>query len=175
MEPLKKNPAGHGLIQAVEERTWRSASIRFNPTGNGSANSQAPHIPLDGHWKVPKQGIRLKVTPEMANQELHNLRSISTSYWEGSVNVSGTVKGEPVTGKGYVELVGYTQPLKQELPGIIYSSIKRLRHVTPPSAFWNSLMSTDKVEKPYFRIRCSNMGNPAGRITEFSTIKQFAV
>jgi predicted secreted hydrolase len=52
----------------------------------------------------------------MANQELYNLRSISTSYWEGSVNVSGTVKGKPVTGKGYVELVGYTQPLKQELP-----------------------------------------------------------
>ena len=52
----------------------------------------------------------------MANQELHNLRSISTSYWEGSVKVSGTVKGKPVKGKGYVELVGYTQPLKQDLP-----------------------------------------------------------
>jgi len=65
---------------------------------------------------MPKQGIRLKVTPEMADQELHNLRSISTSYWEGSVKVSGTVKGESVAGKGYVELVGYTQPLKQDLP-----------------------------------------------------------
>ena len=52
----------------------------------------------------------------MANQELHNLRSISTSYWEGSVNVSGTVNGKPVHGKGYVELVGYTKPLKQDLP-----------------------------------------------------------
>ena len=60
--------------------------------------------------------LETEVTPEMVNQELHNLRSISTSYWEGSVNVSGTVKGKPVKGKGYVELVGYTHPLKQDLP-----------------------------------------------------------
>ncbi|MEE8260116.1 MAG: lipocalin family protein, partial [Nitrospinaceae bacterium] len=43
--------------------------------------------PASWTLEVPKHGIRLKVTPEMANQELHNLRSISTSYWEGSVNV----------------------------------------------------------------------------------------
>lgn len=66
--------------------------------------------------EVPKEGIRLEVTPEMANQKFHNLRSISTSYWEGSVKVSGTVKGKPVEGKGYVELVGYTQAIKQDLP-----------------------------------------------------------
>jgi len=72
--------------------------------------------PAEWRLEVPKYGIRLEVVPEMANQELHNLRSISTSYWEGSVKVSGTVKGKPVKGKGYVELVGYSQPLKQDLP-----------------------------------------------------------
>ena len=66
--------------------------------------------------EVPQHGIRLNVTPEMAEQELHHLRSISSSYWEGSVEVSGTVNGRPVTGKGYVELVGYPQPLQTALP-----------------------------------------------------------
>lgn len=66
--------------------------------------------------EVPQHGIRLNVTPEMAEQELYHLRSISGSYWEGSVQVSGTVNGRPVTGKGYVELVGYPQPLQTALP-----------------------------------------------------------
>ena len=117
----KKN----GAIEKKSSGTWVTAD------GKGTHLVLSEYlIQSDGQWvseqsgtaypagwilEVPKQGIRLKVTPEMANQELHNLRSISTSYWEGSVNVSGTVKGEPVKGKGYVELVGYTQPLKQEL------------------------------------------------------------
>jgi hypothetical protein len=28
-------------------------------------------------------------------------------YWEGACSVSGTRNGEPVTGRAYVELVGY--------------------------------------------------------------------
>jgi predicted secreted hydrolase len=118
----KKN----GAIEKKSSGTWVDANGQGTHLAFGEYSIQS-----EGRWvseqsgtsypakwilEVPKHGIRLQVTPEMANQELHNLRSISTSYWEGSVNVSGTVKGEPVTGKGYVELVGYTQPLKQELP-----------------------------------------------------------
>ena len=49
-------------------------------------------------------------------QELYNLRSISGSYWEGSVSIKGSAGGKPVTGTGYVELVGYEKALKSELP-----------------------------------------------------------
>lgn len=52
----------------------------------------------------------------MEGQELFELRSINRSYWEGSVTVSGTSKGEQVKGKGYVELVGYGKALEQQLP-----------------------------------------------------------
>jgi len=90
----------------------------YSIQAGGQWTSEQSGTTYPAHWmlEVPKHDIRLEVTPEMANQELHNLRSISTSYWEGSVKVSGTVKGKPVTGKGYVELVGYAQPLKQDLP-----------------------------------------------------------
>jgi predicted secreted hydrolase len=50
------------------------------------------------------------------DQELYDLRSISASYWEGSVSVEGTVRGELIKGKGYVELVGYGKDLIQDLP-----------------------------------------------------------
>jgi len=118
----KKN----GTIEKNSSGTWVDADgmgthlvlseYSIQSEGQWVSEQSGTTYPAEWTLEVPKYGVRLKVTPEMANQELHNLRSIATSYWEGSVNVSGTVKGQPVTGKGYVELVGYTQPLKQELP-----------------------------------------------------------
>ena len=72
--------------------------------------------PLGWELELPNLGIKLKLSPDLYDQELYNLRSISASYWEGSVAVEGTVSGVPVKGKGYVELVGYGKPLMQDLP-----------------------------------------------------------
>ena len=115
-----------GVIEQNSSGTWVDAGGKgthlalneysIQPEGQWVSERSGTTYPARWILEVPKHDIRLQVTPEMANQELHNLRSISTSYWEGSVKVSGTVKGKPVTGKGYVELVGYTKPLKQELP-----------------------------------------------------------
>lgn len=67
--------------------------------------------------QVPALSVNLRIEPDLDDQELYALRSINRSYWEGSVSVSGQAGGKPVGGKGYVELVGYGQDLKQELPG----------------------------------------------------------
>jgi predicted secreted hydrolase len=48
--------------------------------------------------------LRLLVKPIMAEQEL-TLKPVT--YWEGAATVTGTSSGKPVSGKGYVELVGY--------------------------------------------------------------------
>jgi predicted secreted hydrolase len=118
----KKN----GAIEQNSSGTWVDADGKgthlvlneysIQSEGEWVSEESGTRYPSSWTLEVPKHDIRLQVTPEMPNQELHQLRSISTSYWEGSVNVSGTVKGKPVTGKGYVELVGYTKPLKQDLP-----------------------------------------------------------
>ena len=72
--------------------------------------------PLGWELELPSLGIKLNLSPDLYDQELYNLRSISASYWEGSVTVDGTISGNPVKGKGYVELVGYGKPLMQDLP-----------------------------------------------------------
>jgi predicted secreted hydrolase len=56
-------------------------------------------------WKlsVPSHDLSLELTPALANQEL----PVSVRYWEGSVRLSGTHEGQPVRGRGYVELTGY--------------------------------------------------------------------
>jgi predicted secreted hydrolase len=47
--------------------------------------------------------LDLEITPRLADQEL----IVGTRYWEGAVRVEGTAAGRPITGRGYVELVGY--------------------------------------------------------------------
>lgn len=70
-------------------------------------------------WKSPKTGavypsrwkivikplaVTLSITPLFEDQEL-TLSPVT--YWEGSVSVAGSMGRRVITGKGYVELVGY--------------------------------------------------------------------
>jgi len=59
-------------------------------------------------WEITikSQNLKLDVNPMLAQQEL-DLKPMP--YWEGSVKVNGTYNGQPVRGKGYVELVGYSK------------------------------------------------------------------
>lgn len=59
--------------------------------------------PARWRLRVPRFGLDVTVTPLIADQEL----STTVRYWEGAVDVTGERQGEPVTGRGYVELTGY--------------------------------------------------------------------
>ena len=56
-------------------------------------------------WRIqiPGQQLDLDVQPYLPDQELDG----SFRYWEGAVAVTGTTHQTPITGSGYVELVGY--------------------------------------------------------------------
>jgi predicted secreted hydrolase len=59
--------------------------------------------PAAWNIRVPSRRLVLAVSPVLANQEL----ATNVRYWEGAVDVSGSVGGEPIDGRGYVELTGY--------------------------------------------------------------------
>ena len=62
--------------------------------------------PARWRMEIPSRDLSVEVTPVMDNQELiTNVR-----YWEGAVDVSGQSRGEPISGRGYVELTGYADP-----------------------------------------------------------------
>ena len=58
-------------------------------------------------WVSPRGGHRYpgrtRLRVPKANPEL----DVSVRYWEGAVEARGTARGLPVTGRGYLELVGY--------------------------------------------------------------------
>jgi predicted secreted hydrolase len=51
----------------------------------------------------------LEVAAVLPDQELA-LDPIA--YWEGAVDVTGTRLGQPLTAEGYLEMTGYSGPLK---------------------------------------------------------------
>ena len=65
-------------------------------------------------WKVtiPAEGIELAIVPEFTDQELITNRSTRVTYWEGAVQVNGTMRNKPIRGAGYVEMTGYAGKLK---------------------------------------------------------------
>ncbi|HUF76976.1 MAG TPA: lipocalin-like domain-containing protein, partial [Longimicrobiales bacterium] len=73
-------------------------------TGTWSSPVDGAVYPSGWRIRVPARGWDLEVEPRIPDQEL----DVSFRYWEGAVSVRGTGEGgEPVAGRGYVELTGY--------------------------------------------------------------------
>jgi predicted secreted hydrolase len=62
--------------------------------------------------RVPSAGLHLRLMPTFPDHELDTQNSTRVVYWEGNVQVTGTHDGQPVSGAGYVELVGYTTKIE---------------------------------------------------------------
>ncbi len=60
--------------------------------------------------RVPKYDIELDVQTSLPDQEL-NAKLTQVAYYEGSIKARGRVGDRPVTGRGYVEMSGYTEPV----------------------------------------------------------------
>jgi len=55
--------------------------------------------------RIPSEGVELFLNPRVADQEM----DVSFRYWEGALDVVGTSRGDPVTGRGFAELTGYAE------------------------------------------------------------------
>jgi predicted secreted hydrolase len=72
----------------------------------------SPHTRADypARWRirVPSEALELEATPLLPDQEMRT----SFVYWEGAVSLSGTSRGRPISGQGYVELTGYARSMQ---------------------------------------------------------------
>jgi predicted secreted hydrolase len=93
--------------------TWVDATGRARPLSSADVHIEVQdhwtspcggHYPSRWHLLAPTIGLDVQVRPILANQELGTM----PRYWEGAVDVSGTQGGSrSISGRGYVELVGY--------------------------------------------------------------------
>lgn len=97
---------------------WAAGSLRRGETTLGLGPGDFVLTPLR-QWRSPASGaiypvawqieipaaeLTLQSKPLLDNQEL----SLTVVYWEGAIEVSGSHRGEPVTGLGYLEMTGYS-------------------------------------------------------------------
>jgi len=86
-------------------KVWQTKDLDLAPGHEiwRSPQTKAKY-PLAWEVAIPEKDIKLQVRSLIDKQEMI---FGSINYWEGPLEVSGTVQGKPVRGQGFMELVGY--------------------------------------------------------------------
>jgi len=64
--------------------------------------------PIEWKLDIPGEAISLKSRAVMPNQEFRAEATPGLGYWEGAVDYTGAIWGKEVSGKGYLEMTGYS-------------------------------------------------------------------
>ena len=108
-------------FKGVDIPTINATTISF-PDGTQRLTLGSSDVPLGPRWRspitgvtypqgwhirVPGIGLDAVVLPTVAAQEVVDPTRLGPTYWEGSGRLRGTLRGKPITGLTYTELVGY--------------------------------------------------------------------
>jgi predicted secreted hydrolase len=93
-----------------ETRHVTGESIGVDATGSWQSPRTGVVYPSGWRIRVEDLEMNLVLDPVLLDQELVTDKSTGVIYWEGEVEIQGDFRGQPVTGHGYVELLGYTAP-----------------------------------------------------------------
>lgn len=88
------------------------AQVDFEIQVEDSWSSPKSRAKYPSLWRVivPSANLELLIQPILADQEMN----LSYAYWEGAVDVQGTLAGNDVSGSGYVEMTGYASSFEGE-------------------------------------------------------------
>ena len=81
--------------------------ISLEPTGSWTSPDTGGVYPMGWDLRIHSLDLDLALTPVIRSSEFHISEFIPVIYWEGAVAASGNRSGSPVSGKGFVEMVGY--------------------------------------------------------------------
>ena len=97
--------SGGSFVDADGAVRWlKLGDLEVKALSTWTSPSTKAVYPAEWEIAIKPLDMKLHLKPVMAEQEL-TLKPVT--YWEGAVRVEGTGGGSTVTGKGYVELVGY--------------------------------------------------------------------
>jgi len=102
------DPHSSGTIvgSGQPSRTLTATEFTLVPGRLWTSPGSGARYPVEWNVRVPGENLDLRATPIVDGQELSGERS-RVSYWEGAIDVTGTRAGQPVTGRGYLEMTGY--------------------------------------------------------------------
>jgi predicted secreted hydrolase len=108
------DPHSHGTLIHADGTTRHLAlkDYRIEVLARWKSSKSGAEYPMKWKVVIPFEQIELEIVPPFAEQELITNRSTRVTYWEGAVQVNGTIGNKPVAGSGYVEMTGYAGKLK---------------------------------------------------------------
>jgi predicted secreted hydrolase len=111
------DPSSSGTIVYPDgsSRYLPLASFQVETLGHWHSKKSGVTYPSGWRLRLPDQRLELSLAPTVKDQELTTQKSTLVNYWEGSVRVTGTFRGEKVQGQGYVELTGYDSVFRPEI------------------------------------------------------------
>jgi predicted secreted hydrolase len=111
------DPASSGTVVDRDGRGHHLSIKDFTLEPTSYWTSQTSHARYPQRWRltIPSLQLSMEVIPRMAGQELSTTRSTQVHYWEGAIEATGSIKGRPARGQGYMELVGYAERIMQKL------------------------------------------------------------
>jgi predicted secreted hydrolase len=94
-----------------------ATDLKLTPLDSWQSDDTDAKYPIAWRLEIPSRQIDLEVRPSVRDQEMVGTPpyidpslSVLPTYWEGDTTVKGTIAGQPVQGRAYEELLGYTPP-----------------------------------------------------------------
>jgi predicted secreted hydrolase len=109
-DPVNRQPFATYGTYVVPDATLRyldGAGITLTATGSWTSPTTGVQYPMGWELEVTSLALKLMLKPVQQQAEFGSSRYVPAAYWEGAVSVVGVKEGSAVTGKGFVELVGY--------------------------------------------------------------------
>jgi predicted secreted hydrolase len=115
MAALVWDPDGHQPFAAYGTHVGPDGTVRhldgedlrLTPKGAWTSPATGVVYPMGWDFSVASLELDLALIPEQQDAEFAGSRFVPAAYWEGAVSVTGTSAGAAVSGRGFVELVGY--------------------------------------------------------------------
>ena len=117
-QDASEDPQSGGTVVNLEggQTILRSGDYRLVPGRTWTSPTSGAQYPVEWQVRIPSAELELAVRATIDQQELHTDQSTGVTYWEGAVDVVGTRAGQPVVGRGYLEMTGYAgQPMSDVL------------------------------------------------------------
>jgi len=114
LENGEADPASSGTWIAPDGTTkhLRASDFQMTPLEFWQSKASGGRYPVV--WKVAIPGEKIEFTLKRALDD-QELRIEPITYWEGAIDANGTRNGQPIIGRGYLELTGYAGRLVEAL------------------------------------------------------------
>jgi predicted secreted hydrolase len=112
---ISRASEGTFIDRSGKSRRLHKEDIKITVLDTWKSSRSNTHYPARWRMRILPLSMNLIIAPNLSDQEMRTFESTGVTYWEGSVDVSGTAESRGIEGKGYVELTGYARPFDAPL------------------------------------------------------------